>query len=197
MEACDRLPYRDLTTSRLLLRRPRQADAPLIYQSFANDSRVTRYLTWKPHQALADAEAALLARLDRLERNLEYSWVLELHESGEVVGLISAWFEPDAVEVGFVLSHAWWNQGLATEALNSVTAWALNVSAVAKVWATCDVENHSSARVLEKAGFIRKSEIEHPVIRPNLSPEPRPSMFFEATRAAAQQAIAPDRKQPC
>ena len=185
--------YRELSTRRLLLRQPRQGDAPLIYESFASDPRVTRYLTWKPHEALADAEAALFARLDRLERKLEYSWVLEPCGSAEVVGLVSVWLEAGSAEVGFVLARSWWNQGFATEAVMSVTNWALSSPTVSKVWATCDLENAASARVLEKAGFVRQPAAERQIVRPNLSPEPRASMFFEATRAAAQQGIAPDR----
>jgi RimJ/RimL family protein N-acetyltransferase len=53
---------------------------------------------------------------------------------------------------------------------------------VARVWATCDVENRASKRVLEKAGFAPKGRFERDVVRPNLSAEPRPSLLFEAER---------------
>ena len=54
-----RLAYRDLPTARLLLRRPMPSDAPLVFSSFGSDPEVTRYLSWSPHETLAEAEAAL------------------------------------------------------------------------------------------------------------------------------------------
>ena len=137
-----------------------------------------RYLTWRPHETLADAEAAIAERLDRLETELEYSWILELAASGRVVGLISAWVEGEAAEVGFVLARDRWNQGLMTEALLAVTRWARGSPELTRVWATCDVENAASARVLEKAGFACSGEFERRIVRPNLGPEPRPSLLF-------------------
>lgn len=116
-----RLPYRDLPTARLLLRRPRPDDASRVFASFGSDPEVTRFLTWKPHGAVADAEAALATRLDHLETETEYSWILEPVGSGEVVGLISLWPDPAGGEVGFVLARRHWKQGFATEALRAVT----------------------------------------------------------------------------
>jgi len=179
-----RLPYRDLHTDRLLLRRPREGDAPLVFESFGSDPEVTRYLTWMPHKGIADAEAALAARLERLARGSEYSWILELSTPPRVIGLISLWLEADSAEVGFVLARPEWNQGLGTEALLAVTHWALSSPGVTQVWASCDVENEASARVLEKAGFARCGECDRLVVRPNLGPEPRPSLLF-STRGAA------------
>jgi RimJ/RimL family protein N-acetyltransferase len=180
-----RLPYRDLRTDRLLLRSPREGDAPLIFESFGSDREVVRYLTWIPHETVADAEAALDARLERLAQETEYSWILELSTSRRLVGLISAWFESNSVEVGFVLARPYWNQGLTTEALLAVTHWALASPGVAHVWATCDIENKASARVLEKAGFVNCGEFHRAIIRPNISPVPRPSLLFSVRRLAA------------
>ena len=53
-----RLPYRDLETGRLLLRRPRDGDALGVFESYGRDPEVTRYLTWPPHGSLDDAEDA-------------------------------------------------------------------------------------------------------------------------------------------
>lgn len=178
---------RDLRTDRLLLRRPREGDALLVFESFGRDPEVTRYLTWRPHKALADAEAALAARIGRLADGTEYSWILELSTTQAVVGLTSAWVENEAAEVGFVIARPFWNQGLATEAVRAVTAWALSSSSIMRVWATCDVENYASARVLQKAGFVSQGAFERPIVRPNISLEPRPSLLFSQHRSAAQQ----------
>jgi RimJ/RimL family protein N-acetyltransferase len=178
-----RLPYRDLRTDRLILRRPREGDAPLIFESFGSDPEVTRFLTWRPHGAIADAEVALAERIERLVQGIEYSWVLELSDSRRLVGMISAWIDEGGAELGFVLGRSHWNQGLSTEAVLSVTEWALGSPAVSQVWATCDAENLASARVLEKAGFADCGRYERQVIRPNLGPDARPSLLFRIQSA--------------
>ena len=38
------------------------------------------------------------------------------------------------------------------------------------VWAACDVENHSSARALEKAGLSREGILPQFSVHPNISP---------------------------
>jgi RimJ/RimL family protein N-acetyltransferase len=176
-----RLPYRELRTGRLRLRPPAEVDAPAVFASFAADPEVTRYLTWRPHRTLDDAEAALAARRGRLAQGAEYSWILERAESPGVIGVVSAWPADGAVELGFVLARAHWGQGLATEAVVAVRDWALDAGAQ-RVWATCDLENRASARVLEKAGFERLGNFERGIVRPNLSPEPRPSLLYERSR---------------
>jgi RimJ/RimL family protein N-acetyltransferase len=176
-----RLPYRDLRSARLLLRRPQAGDAELVFRAFSADAEVTRYLAWPPHETLADAEVALAARLQRLADGREYSWTIERAASGEVIGIVSAWHEADAIELGFVLARSCWGGGLATEATIAVKDWALASPGVARVWATCDAENLASARVLAKAGLANRGPFAREIVRPNLGPQPRPSLLFEAT----------------
>lgn len=177
-----RLTYRELATARLHLRRPRGADAPLFLARLGADPEVMRFLRWRPHVSLAHAEAAVARRLERLERGIEYSWILEPLVSRAGFGVISAWREGDALELGFVLARDVWEQGFATEATIAVREWALESGAVARVWATCDAANPASARVLEKAGLAPRGRYERDLVRPNLGPAPRPSLYFVRER---------------
>jgi len=176
------LAYRELSTARLRLRRPRSSDAELIFAGFGGDPEVMRFLAWRAHASLADAEAAVARRLERLANGVEYSWILEPLPSGAALGLISGWLEGDALELGFVLVRPSWGQGLMTEATIAVKDWAFGAGAVRCVWATCDVENAASARVLEKAGLEPHGLFEREVVRPNLGSQPRPSLHFSHRR---------------
>ena len=171
------LDWHELRTPRLYLRRPRASDAELIFTGFGADPEVMRFLRWRPHASLATAEAAIARRLERLENGVEYSWVLEAMESGDAVGLVSGWREGDALELGFSLAQPFWSRGLMTEAVSAVRDWALGAG-LRRVWATCDVENRASARVLEKAGLEPRGGFERGIVRPNLGPDPRPSLYF-------------------
>jgi RimJ/RimL family protein N-acetyltransferase len=175
-----RLEYRELRTDRLLLRRPRPGDASAVFESFGADPEVTRFLTWTPHKSIAEAEAALAARLERLADGVEYSWMIESLAAHSLVGVVSAWVEDGAAELGFVLARSAWGQGLATEAVLVVKDWALASPAVSRVWATCDVDNRASGRVLEKAGLTNFGLFDREIVRPNLGPRPRPSLLFAA-----------------
>ena len=54
-------PPEKLETERILLRKSRMEDAPAIFDGYAQDPGVTRYLTWKPHQNIRETEQFLLA----------------------------------------------------------------------------------------------------------------------------------------
>ena len=69
--------------------------------------------------------------------------------------------DPDGtVEIGYSIVPAYRGQGLATEAVQALTGWALSQPAVRRVVAGCEANNTASIRVLEKAGFRRGAVIE-------------------------------------
>ena len=78
-----------------------------------------------------------------------------------------------AADLGYGLARQHWGHGYATEAVQAVVRWALSQEQFYRVWATCDVENLASARVLEKAGMQREGILRRFIIHPNISSEPR------------------------
>jgi RimJ/RimL family protein N-acetyltransferase len=76
------------------------------------------------------------------------------------------------LNIGYVLGRAHWNKGYATEALSAVLHWADAEEDVGRVWAVCAVENHASARVMEKAGMKREGTLRHWMVFPNLGGVP-------------------------
>jgi RimJ/RimL family protein N-acetyltransferase len=59
-------PHATWETERLVLRAATRADAPLAFASHTADPEVPRYMTRRPHKALAEAEEFL--------RRCEYVW---------------------------------------------------------------------------------------------------------------------------
>ena len=47
---------RELKTERLLLRYITRADVPAIYEGWANDQEVARYVTWNAHESVSVTE---------------------------------------------------------------------------------------------------------------------------------------------
>ena len=50
---------RELETKRLHLRRIRAADAEAMFDNWASDAQVTKYLTWSPHENREGTRALL------------------------------------------------------------------------------------------------------------------------------------------
>jgi ribosomal-protein-alanine N-acetyltransferase len=176
------LPYRELRSARLRLRPPAAGDAAAVLEAWGADPEATRYLAWRPHTSLREAEEALAQRIQRLASGVEYSWLLESAGASGPIGVVSAWPTGTALELGFVLARRAWGNGLATESVRCVSEWALAAPQLTFLFATCDAENRASARVLEKSGFVCRGPYERAIVRPNLSAEPRPSLYFTRER---------------
>jgi RimJ/RimL family protein N-acetyltransferase len=166
-------PPEHIETARLVLRKPVVADTPLIYEAYANDAEVTRYLMWRPHRTVTDGEEPAAHRLAAWEAGEYFCWVIVLRDGGELMGMIS--IRPNAwrVDLGYVLGRRWWGRGFMTEAARTVVDYALSEREVFRVWAVCDVDNLASARVLEKAGMRREGILRRWASHPNVSDEPR------------------------
>jgi len=176
--------YGEIETKRLLLRVPRLEDAPRVFEAYARDPAVTRFLRWKPHESPEDAEAAMQARLQRLGSGAELSWLPCLRGSRELIGSISLTPGPRAeAELGYAFGHAFWGRGYATEACESVLRWSLKEGGFSRIHASCDVDNLASLRVLEKLGMQRERLAKDFTVHPNLSPKPRDCWIFSRIAA--------------
>jgi len=178
----DRRPPEEIRTERLLLRSPRPADAQAIFEEYARDPEVTRYLSWKPHASVEETATFLKEAIARWQTGTSFAWVLTGAGEDRPIGMISLRPQGHRAEVGYVLGRRYWNRGYMTEAVRAVVAWALAQPHVYRVWAVCDVENLASARVLEKAGMHREGMLRRWSVHPNVSPEPRDCLCYAIVR---------------
>jgi RimJ/RimL family protein N-acetyltransferase len=176
--------YEPLATPRLLLREPRAEHAPQIFGSFSSDPEVTRFLRWRPHRELAEAEAAMAGRLARLRDASELSWIAFLRATDHVVGSVSLWPSPPQAELGFAFARAVWGRGLASEAARAVLDWAFRRLPLERIWAACDVENARSRRVLEKLGMAQERVAPAFAVHPGLGAAPRDCFIHAVARPA-------------
>jgi RimJ/RimL family protein N-acetyltransferase len=86
---------------------------------------------------------------------------LAIEVDGEAVGGIGfsagADVERYSAEIGYWLSEAYWGRGIATEALTLVTADLFTRHNLLRIFALPFADNPASARVLEKAGYLREA----------------------------------------
>jgi [ribosomal protein S5]-alanine N-acetyltransferase len=162
------IPPESFTTKRLLLRKPRVEDAPLIFAAYAQDPEVTRYLTFRPHRDLKDAHAAVDRFLESWRSGKSYCWLIFRQENDELVGAISA-RQDQGINLGYLIARPYWRRGFMTEALGAVIEWAFAQPAIFRVWAVCDCDNEASARLLEQNGFHQEGILRQWSLHPNVS----------------------------
>jgi RimJ/RimL family protein N-acetyltransferase len=188
-------PERTWETRRLLARPAAVSDAAAVFEHYACDPAVAKYMTWRPHRSI-DETNEFLRRCEQVwVDGSAFPWSLWLKDSGEFAGLVEIRVRGNSIDVGYALSQRWWRQGLMTEALTWVVKWALVQPEIFRVWATCDVDNVASARVLERVGMEREGVLRRWLVHPNLSATPRDALCYSIVKAASPAAAADEPRE--
>jgi len=159
-----------IETARLLLVRPGARDAASIFERYASDPEVTRYLGWPRNQSVDDTTAFLRFSAEEWERWPAGPYLIRSRDDGQLLGGTGFGFEsPQRAATGYVLAKDAWGKGYATEALGAITDLARSMG-VAELYALCHPEHRASWRVLEKCGFVRDRSWTRQMEFPNLLP---------------------------
>ena len=174
-----RAPER-IETERLLLRRPKQSDAQAIYDRYASDREVTRYLSWPRHRSVADTLAFLSLSDSEWQRWPAGPYLAFTSANGAPGALIGStglfYKSPTRAVTGYVFAKEAWGNGYATEALQAMVELAKQTG-VERLEAICHAEHMPSAHVLEKCGFIREEVRREHFVFPNLKPQMKADVF--------------------
>lgn len=155
-----------LETARLILRRPRPADAPAIFGRYAGDPEVTRWLGWPRHTSIADTMGFLAFCEAEWTRAPAGPYLIEGRD-GTLLGSTGFGFEaPFRAMSGYLLAREAWGHGFATEALRAVTELAPRLGVI-RLHAFCHVDHRASAHVLEKCGYAREGVLRRHTVFPN------------------------------
>lgn len=141
-----------IETERLILRPLRRSDAGLL-NIYAADERVARMTRTIPHPLPPGASEALIQRASVDDRD-EDIWVMDGSPTGraELMGLIGVErMDREQSEVGYWVAPAFWNTGLASEAVAALVE--TNPQSNQTMFASVFQDNPASARVLTNTGF--------------------------------------------
>lgn len=147
-----------IETERLILRRFTMEDAQYMYDNWAKDPEVTRFLQWKPHQDVDETEEILAGWLPCYENSEDkgfYNWAIELKDLGQPVGNISVVQRDDRARrahIGYCLGRAWWHQGIMSEALSAVIDYLFSEGYL-RIESRHNVNNPHSGDVMKKCGM--------------------------------------------
>jgi ribosomal-protein-alanine N-acetyltransferase len=165
------VPYgrnRVLLTPRMSLRRPRDTDAQSIFECYASDPKVTRFLHWPTHSRIDDTRAFLAFSAAEWAKWPAGPLLIESREDGRLLGSTGLNFERSGVaSTGYVLAQKEWGVGFASEALQAMAALADSLE-VRRLYAHCHARHAASIRVLENCGFEFDALLEKHSVFPNL-----------------------------
>lgn len=154
----EHLGTKTLETERLILRQLTKAtDAQAIFDNWASDPEVTKYLMWKPHESVEVTKKYFGDRIPRYEEKDFYSWGIILKEYGDnPVGTIAVVEKDDEirmVHIGYALGRVWWNQGIMSEAFARVIKFFFEEVKLNRIESRHDPNNPGSGRVMMKCGL--------------------------------------------
>lgn len=145
-----------IETRRLILRQFTLNDAEPMYRNWASDGEVTRYLTWTPHESVEETKSLLKEWIDDYKKPEKYEWCIELKEIGEPIGsigVVGIREKIGAMEIGYCISEAYWNQGITSEAFEAVIAYLTKEVGARRIESRHDTRNPYSGKVMEKCGL--------------------------------------------
>jgi ribosomal-protein-alanine N-acetyltransferase len=109
----------------------------------------------EPQSSRDEARFSLERRIAHQERHGFSLWVVELRETGELIGAAGLQHlrSGPEVEVGYRFLHDRWGHGYATEAAGAAIAFGFGELGLDRIVAVTEPDNHASRRVMEKCGM--------------------------------------------
>ena len=151
-----------LESSRLILRKFAIEDADAMYNNWANDPEVTKYLSWPTHTSASVSQEVIASWLPQYDSDAYYHWAIVLKENNQPIGSTGAARQKDnikMVEIGYCIGRKWWGQGITSEVLRLLMAFFFDEVKINRLAAEHDTRNPASGRVMEKCGLVREGTL--------------------------------------
>lgn len=145
-----------LETPRLVLRRFHIGDAQAMYDNWASDPEVTKFLTWPPHSSVDVTRSIIENWIREYEKDNDYQWAIVLKDTNEPIGSLMAICEDDRIakaHIGYCIGKPWWHKGIMTEALRAVMDFLFDEVGINRIEARHDPNNPHSGAVMRKCGM--------------------------------------------
>jgi len=147
-----------IATERLVVRRFRPADAPVL-AAYRSDPEVARFQSWDAPFPLLRAETAVANFIaSDPDRAGWFQYAIEHAKDRVLIGDVAVRLHDNLkqAEIGFTLAAAYQKRGYATEAVSAVLDRLFRVQGLHKVGGECDARNKASAGLFERLGFTRE-----------------------------------------
>ena len=147
---------KQLETERLILRKFKIDEYAKMYDNWASEDAVTKYLTWKSHENQDVTKSVLTDWVDNYANNDFYNWAIELKEEDKLIGNISVVnyrAETMSAVLGYCMGSKWWGKEIMPEAAKAVLKYLFEEVGFNRIAAEHDKNNPKSGRVMQKIGM--------------------------------------------
>ena len=142
-----------LVTERLILRHIRKDYTEQVFNNWANDPEVTKYMTWNAHESIETTKQIMKHWLEEEGKPETHRFVISLKTTGELIGMIDVVDVQDSqAEIGYCSGRKYWGNGYMTEACKAFMQYLFDIGYQTLVIGA-DERNIGSNRVIEKCGF--------------------------------------------
>jgi RimJ/RimL family protein N-acetyltransferase len=178
------LPER-IVTRRLVLRRGRREDAPLLKRAIdANLDHLRAWMPWAMEEPspLEVIEERLIRFASDFDAAADWAFGIFPPDESAVIGGagIHRRTEPDTLEIGYWIDARHTRRGYATEATEALMRFGFSMPEIERIEIRCDPRNIASAGVPKKLGFRHIATLENDTTTP--TGDPRDTMVWEMTR---------------
>ncbi|MDP4088566.1 MAG: GNAT family N-acetyltransferase [Bacillota bacterium] len=146
-----------IETARLVLRKFDALDAQAMFDNWASDSEVTKFLVWPSHKSVEVSGSILSDWIKSYSDEKFYQWAIVLKENGnEPIGSISVVHmneEIDMVHIGYCIGRRWWHKGITSEAFKGIIPFLIEKVGVKRIESRHDPRNPNSGKVMLKCGL--------------------------------------------
>jgi RimJ/RimL family protein N-acetyltransferase len=143
-----------LITHRLTLR-PFTPQDLLPFHTLLNEPGLLRYFPTPTPPSLERVEQMIARLMAHWDEHGYGVWAVEANATGQLLGRCGLFYiaETSEVEVDFIVDHAFWGQGFATEAARASLQYGFDQHGMNAIVGIVHPENKASQRVLEKIGM--------------------------------------------
>jgi len=145
-----------IETERLILRRFTIDDADSMFNNWASDNDICKYMRWTRHENKEETMNKISSWVDSYNNKSFYQWAVTLKENDEPIGAIGLFVVNEfdlCGDVGYCVGKKYWGQGIATEALKALLKYAFEVIGFNRIETYHSIKNPASGRVMEKCGM--------------------------------------------
>jgi ribosomal-protein-alanine N-acetyltransferase len=151
-----------IATSRLNLRPFTPQDAEALHRILAQE-QILRYFPKPDPPSLDRVHEIIAGQLNHWKEHGLGWWAVEPRATQELIGWNGLQYLPETeeIEIGYLLSKAYWRQGLATEGAEAGLRFGFESLGLECIVGIVHPENASSQRVLDKLGMWFTYEAEY------------------------------------
>lgn len=145
-----------LETERLILRQFKIEDYVEMYNNWACEDAVTKFLTWQTHTNQDVTKSVLADWIPKYENKDFYNWAIELKEENRLIGnisVVSLREETLSAILGYCIGSKWWGKEIMPEAGKAVLKYLFEEVGFNRIAANHDKNNPKSGRVMQKIGM--------------------------------------------